>query len=63
MPGGFPGLPGAVGPGGAAGDAQEAATDNMEANMEIVLYGVMTLYERYPPRANAPAGAPPTEQK
>jgi hypothetical protein len=50
--GGFGGL-GASGSGGAA---SLAATDDLEANMELVLYGVVTIYERYPPRGN-PAAA------
>ena len=66
-PGGFPRGPGAFPgafPGGAGGfggyDSQSAANDELEANMELVLYGVVTLYERYPP---LPAGTAGTEQK
>ena len=43
-----------------AREATADLADNMEANMELVIYGVVTLYERYPPlsRSAAPAKAP-----
>jgi hypothetical protein len=56
--GAFP-PPGSSGYPGAAG--QEAAQD-MEANMELVIYGIITLYNRYPPLPQA-AAAPPPETK
>jgi hypothetical protein len=40
-------------PGGPAG--QEGSAD-MEANIELVIYGVVTLYERFPPRPTPTAG-------
>jgi hypothetical protein len=49
---GFPGFgPGNRGPGqpAAAGGGQD-----LETNMEIVIYGIMTLYQRYPPPPNMP---------
>jgi hypothetical protein len=52
MPGGF----GPVGGGSDSNGSQPAATDNMEANMELVIYGIVTLYERYPPKPAAGAG-------
>ncbi len=48
--GGFGGAPAASGGGSA----------DLEANMELVLYGMVTLYERYPPRPQATA---PVETK
>jgi hypothetical protein len=52
VPGGFggregfnPGGPGRPAAGNPPGDGQ-----NLETNMELVVYGVMTLYQRYPPR-------------
>jgi len=45
-PGPFPGgIPGIGGGGGGAPPSQD-----LETNMELVIYGTMTLYERYPPR-------------
>ena len=55
--GSFPGGSGPADPG--YGHAVTAATDDLEANMELVIYGIVTLYERYPPRpAGASGGAP-----
>ncbi len=42
------GIPNRAAPGGGGGGGGE-----LETNMELVMYGVMTLYQRYPPR-NAP---------
>jgi hypothetical protein len=44
---GYPGMPG--GPPG-SGDTPLAGGDDQESNVELVLYGVVTLYERYPLR-------------
>jgi hypothetical protein len=41
--------PGGLGFGGPGSGRPEAAQD-LEANMELVIYGIVTLYERYPPR-------------
>jgi hypothetical protein len=52
--------PGGAGAGSSGNSASLGATDDLEANMELVLYGVVTLYERYPPRGNpAAAGIQP----
>jgi hypothetical protein len=63
-PGGsfFPG--GGIGPMGPGGYGAPAvtATDELEANMELVIYGVVTLYERYPPRAAQGTTASPTAE-
>jgi hypothetical protein len=50
-PKGLGGQPSGAQPGAAAGGSAE-----METNMEIVIYGIMTLYQRYPAR---PVVAPP----
>jgi hypothetical protein len=52
MPPGGLGVPPGGGPAPAA--AQAAVSDELEANMEMILYGVVTLYERFPPRTNMP---------
>jgi hypothetical protein len=53
-PFGFPGREGPIGPKGGPNPNQPAAgASDMETNMEMVVYGIMTLYQRYPPR---PAG-------
>jgi hypothetical protein len=47
---------GPMGAGGVGGGAKEPASSgggDLETNMEMVIYGVMTLYQRYPPRAGA----------
>jgi hypothetical protein len=62
MPGGFrgPGGPG-MPPGGTAGDAGDEADPNL---VELTVYGIAVLYERFPPKpkpegdANNPAGTP-----
>jgi hypothetical protein len=41
--------PGMMAGGGAVGGGQDT-----EANIELVLYGIVTLYERYPPRPDLP---------
>ena len=56
--------PGSYGPGSTGpGSPGSPAVDNMEANMELVIYGVVTLYERYPPlpKAGAAASAAPAK--
>jgi hypothetical protein len=58
VPGGFGGregsIPGGPGrPGIAAGNQPPGDGQNLETNMELVIYGVMTLYQRYPPRPQA----------
>ncbi len=57
--GGFRPMGGGAGPfgGGGAQPAAAAPVDEMETNMELVLYGIVTLYERYPPRAVQGEGA------
>ncbi len=51
--GSFP--PGAGGMmGNGYGSPAVSASDDLEANMELVIYGIVTLYNRYPPQ---PAGA------
>lgn len=35
-----------------------APADDQESNIEMVIYGILTLYERYPPRATSPAAVP-----
>src|SRR5262249_43229593 len=50
IPGG-PGRPGGLGPG--AGNQPPGDGQDLESNMELVIYGVMTLYQRYPPRPQA----------
>jgi hypothetical protein len=42
IPGGFGGPPG--------GDATVAAGDDNDRNVELVIYGIVSLYERYPPK-------------
>ncbi|MCI0637765.1 MAG: hypothetical protein L0Y72_22105 [Gemmataceae bacterium] len=61
MPGAFGGFPGGdvaggVQPGGFPASGQfnpfgitTTAADDMETNVEVVLYGIVTLYERFPP--------------
>jgi len=65
-----PPLIGGLGPGGAGGryggrlagfpggptfgGAALGAGDEQESNVELVLYGIVSLYQRYPPRARAP---------
>jgi hypothetical protein len=53
------GMPGRFGTGAGFGPsgisppgvgAQTGPSDDLEANLELVIYGVVTLYERYPPR-------------
>jgi hypothetical protein len=45
---------GPMGPRGGPGPEQPAAgASDMETNMEMVVYGIMTLYQRYPPRPAA----------
>ena len=50
IPGGNPFFP--MG-GGIRQQAPPAAGSDQESNMELVIYGIVTLYERYPPRAKA----------
>jgi hypothetical protein len=55
QPGGFKGFGGSGFKGfdgGAAHEAQPAAAvgDDQETNMEMVIYGIVTLYQRFPPR-------------
>jgi len=61
LPGGYArgGVVGRYGPTGgtAAPGAPPGAADEQESNVELVLYGVVSLYERYPPRAGG-AGNP-----
>ena len=46
-------------PPGEGGNPAVRGGGDSEANMELVIYGIMTLYQRYPPRgAAAPAKAP-----
>jgi hypothetical protein len=56
FPGGLGGREGLI-PGGpgrpAAGNQPSGDGQNLETNMELVIYGVMTLYQRYPPRPQA----------
>jgi hypothetical protein len=40
-------------PGGAGMGQQPGASSDLETNMEVVIYGFMTLYQRYPPPAAA----------
>lgn len=59
--GGFGSQGGFLGPMGGAttgdtGHAAASTTDDLEANMEVVIYGIVTLYERYPPRSGQPGG-------
>ncbi len=56
-PMGRPFLPPGVNPQAGAGSG---AVDDQESNMEMVIYGIVTFYERYPPRLTAPA---PVETK
>lgn len=57
----MPGMPGMPLPNRAQQPAA-AASGDLEANIELVLYGVVTLYERFPPRpAAAAAPAEPTK--
>ncbi|MCC6419069.1 MAG: hypothetical protein IT429_12615 [Gemmataceae bacterium] len=63
-PGGYPMGPGPMGEGTMPGDpyapgAQATGSDEQESNVALVIYGVGSLYERYPARKNVPA--PPTE--
>lgn len=41
--------------GGPGMDFNQSRTEDNESNVEVVIYGIMTLYERYPGRANAAA--------
>jgi hypothetical protein len=60
-PGGF--MPGGLMPGGLGGPGETAAPD-MEANLELVIYGIVTLYERFPPKpAPSQQAAPPVDLK
>jgi len=52
-PGPMPGVAGGMGNPGAVG----SGTPEMETNMELVIYGVMTIYQRYPPRSAPKAAA------
>lgn len=57
MPGGMPGMQGMPGmPGMPGGFGASLAADENETNVEIVIYGVITLYQRYPP---PPQGSEP----
>ena len=38
---------------GGLGTSQPGAASDMETNMEVVIYGFMTLYQRYPPPPQA----------
>ena len=65
-PGGFPFIPGGefgVRPkiGGPGEPAASSGSSDMDANMELVIYGLMTLYQRYPPAPRA--AVIPTEKK
>ncbi len=67
MPKGF-GFPPAFAPPGFAPPGSPAspgisAGEDLEANMELVMYGVMTLYQRYPPPPAAANPTPAPEQK
>jgi hypothetical protein len=60
-PFGPPGFQGPKGPGVQPGASAGGGSGEMETNMELVIYGIMTLYQRYPPRptvAAAPGAAP-----
>jgi hypothetical protein len=46
-------FPGPWGGGAETGSAE--ASDEQESNVELVLYGIVSLYERFPPRAAGPA--------
>ena len=48
-------LPGGGNPGGGSPSVASSGED-LEGNVEMVIYGIVTLYERYPPR---PGGTPP----
>ncbi len=54
---GYPRGPFAGGPMPGSGMPGQEAAQDLEANMELVIYGIVTLYERFPPRPNVP-GAP-----
>jgi hypothetical protein len=45
-----PGMPGPGMTEMGGGNASGASAPELETNMELVIYGVMTLYQRYPPR-------------
>lgn len=67
LAGGLPGFgpgPGVPGPGegGLGGLGGQAAPEDLDPNIELVIYGEITLYNRYPPR-EAPPAAPAPEQK
>jgi hypothetical protein len=61
----FAGLPrgGVVSPGGVRGSAGDTTSpgmgDEQESNVELVLYGIVSLYERFPPRPAAQANPNP----
>jgi len=59
--GGTPGagFPMEGGPGGFGDDfgGGTRSNDELEANVELVIYGVVTLYERYPPKQENPVAA------
>lgn len=61
FPKGFPPRPMFPGPGGVP-DANQGGDEETEANVELVLYGTVTLYERFPPRDPAMFGAAPPKQ-
>jgi hypothetical protein len=60
--GGGPTTP-STGPGAAPGAATSAGTETMPSLVELTVYGIASLYERFPPRPaqqpGAPTGAPP----
>jgi hypothetical protein len=53
----IPNMPGAAAPGTPFGGAANVPTaaPELETNMELDIYGVMTIYQRYPPRGAAAA--------
>jgi hypothetical protein len=56
------------GPGGSPGEGGLPTegfqvSDSTSANMELVLYGVVSLYERFPAREGAPAAATETTEQ
>jgi hypothetical protein len=59
-PGGMGGFGGPGGFGGASGDDSVVSGDDNDRNVELVVYGIISLYERYPPKpaSDTPAPAP-----
>jgi hypothetical protein len=51
----FPGIR----PGPPSADQAHTGGDDSESNVELVLYGIVSLYERFPPRANSAAPLAP----